>query len=214
VGIIGLASAWGFGVPVVVLVVDALNSQYGFIYQAFQNFAVFPFVLVGSVMVLVSIAKWFKWTWIVAIALGVALLVTSVTYADQTSPGDVRFAVSQVGPAQAFQLRRALAMTPPDAEVIVTIGVMGRFSGRKSVFFFTPNRTVPVESHTVVFVFDPINENTIPHVAPIDDTAASNYVRDVLHAQVLVDSSGITAFRWTPPPGTAQLTFPPTPASG
>ena len=48
VGIVGLASAWGFGIPAVILVTDALNSRADFINAAFQNFAVFPFVLVGT----------------------------------------------------------------------------------------------------------------------------------------------------------------------
>ena len=187
VGIIGLASAWGFGVPVAVLTVDALNSQYGFIFQAFQNFAVFPFVLVGTVMVLVYL----------------------VTYGITNSPGNVRWAVDRVGAAQAAQLRKALQLTPPNAQTIVTIGVMGRFSSRTSAYFYAPSTTIAVASNPVVFVFDPANEDTVPFAVPADDVDASSFVRDVLHARVLVDQAGVTAYLWQPPPGTHSVTFPP-----
>jgi uncharacterized membrane protein len=214
VGVIGLASAWGFGVPVVVLVTDALNSQYGFTWLAFQNYAVFPFILLGTVMVLVTLGRLLPWVWILAVVLGLALLGTSIDYAVTTAPNDIRWNVAQVGPAQATQLNRALAMTPASAEVVVTLGVMGRFSGRRSAFFFLPHRTIPIESPTVVFVFDPLNEHSTPGVQPQDDIAASDFVRNSLHARVLVNSNGITAYRWNPPPGTNRVTFPVTPKSG
>ena len=51
VGVVGLASAWGFGVPVVVMLTNALSANT-LINQAFQNAAVYPFVLLGTVMVL------------------------------------------------------------------------------------------------------------------------------------------------------------------
>ena len=39
---VGLASAWGFGVPVVVMVTDALSGNAALITQAFQNAAAIP----------------------------------------------------------------------------------------------------------------------------------------------------------------------------
>jgi hypothetical protein len=216
VGIVGLASAWGFGVPVTVLVVDALNSQYGFIFQAFQNFAVFPFVLVGTVMVLVWAAQRLRWSWIPAVAVAVAVTVTALAYGYTTSPGNVRWAVAQVSPADAAALRLALARTPDDAQVVATIGVMGRFSGRPSVFYYAPGRTYPVEGDPVVFVFLPANENTVPFATPADDLAAAAYVQGVLHAPLLVSAPGVRAYVWHPPPGTTSFTLPgaPKPASG
>ena len=208
VGVVGLASAWGFGVPAVVLVVDALNSHYIFIYEAYQNFAVFPFVLLGTVMVLVTIARRLRWTRVLVLGFGLVLLGSSLAYANATSRQGIRWNIAQVGTAQATQLGRALAMTPSSAEVVATLGVMGRFSGRRSVYFFFPHRTIPIESRTVIFVFDPPSEIGSPRVHPEDDIAASDFVRNSLHGRVLVDNSGVTAFRWTPPPGTTRMTFP------
>ena len=61
VGVVGLVSAWGFGIPVVVMLTNVLNSQYGFIFEAFQNFAVFFFLLFGTVTVLVWLAQRAHW---------------------------------------------------------------------------------------------------------------------------------------------------------
>ena len=80
VGIIGLASAWGFGVPAVVLLTSALNSNTIYISQAFQNFAVFPFVLLGTVMVLVWFAQRFRFGWVPTIVIAIALTVQAVSY--------------------------------------------------------------------------------------------------------------------------------------
>ncbi len=208
VGIVGLASAWGFGVPVTVMVVDALNSQYEFTYQAFQNFAVFPFVLLGTVMVLVWIGQRFRWGAVPAVAVAVAVLSTALVYGSHTSPGNVRWALAQVPEAQAAQLRRALQRTPADAGVVVTIGVMGIFGSRKSIYYFSPGGTYPVDGHPMVFVFDPANEATGPLIKPSADEAASVFVRDALHARTLVDEAGISAYIWRPPPGTTAVNFP------
>jgi hypothetical protein len=208
VGIVGLASAWGFGVPVTVLVVDALNSQVGFIFQAFQNFAVFPFVLLGTVMVLVWTAQRVRWGWAPAVVVAVVVTATALTYGVATSPGNLRYGIAMVGPDQAAQLRRALDLTPPSAQVVVTIGVMGRFSGRQPVYFYDPGRRYPIAARPVTFVFDAPNENTVPFAKAADDQAADSYVRNVLHARVLVDAAGVTAYLWSPPPGERSIVLP------
>jgi hypothetical protein len=208
VGIVGLASAWGFGLPVTVLVVNALNSQYGFIFLPFQSFVVFPFILVGTVMVLVWVAQSINWGWVPAVVVAVVVTATALAYGIDTSPGNIRYGAGMVGPAQAHQLRTALSLTPPQAQVIATIGIMGRFSGRQPAYFYQPFHTFTVAARPVVFVFDPANENTVPFADPADDEAASAYVSNVLHARTLVDAAGVTAFSWRPPPGVDTVTLP------
>ena len=208
VGVIGLATGWGFGVPATVLVLDALNSQYEFILQPFQNFAVFPFLLLGTVIALVWMAQRINWGWVPALVVAVIVTAIALAYGFSTSPGSIRYGISMVGAAQATQLRKALAVTPPGAQVVVTIGVMGRFSGRQPVYFYVPGRTYPVTGRPVVFVFDPVNENTVPFATPADDQAASAYVRNVLGARSLVDAAGVTAYSWRPPAGVHQVTLP------
>jgi hypothetical protein len=207
VGVIGLACAWGFGVPVVVMVTNALNSNSGLINQAFQNSAVFPFVLLGTVMVLVWLAQRFRYGWIPSLAVALVVTFQALSYGVALAPANVRYGISQVGAAPAAQLRKALALTPPKAEVISTISIMGRFCSRQYCYWFYPNGTLPVHSHEMVFVFDPAAETTIPQAVPADDVAAIAFVRDHLHARILVDADGITAFEWQPPAGTTHVTI-------
>lgn len=205
VGIVGLASAWGFGIPAVVLVTDALNSRTDFLNNSFQNFAVFPFVLVGTVMVLVWLGQRFRRGWVPAAVVAVVVAAVAFDYGAQISPTVVRGSVGQVQPGPAAQLRTVLAATPADAEVIATVSVMGRFCGRPSCYFYFPNGSRPVRSRTVVFVFATANEAT---TTPAGSAMAIAYVHDHLHARTVVDTDGVAAFIWHPPPGTTQVTVP------
>jgi uncharacterized membrane protein len=211
VGIVGLASAWGFGVPFVVMLTNALNAQYGFIFQAFQNFAVFSFLLFGTVTVLVWMSQRIRLGWIVALVVGIAVTAQALTYGLTASPGNIRWAVSRVSNGAGAAMTTALARTPSQAEVIATIGIMGRFSGRPAAYWFGPGGTTPVTARPVVFVFDPANENTIPQATPADDEQAIAFVRDTLGARTLVDRSGVVALEWQPPAGTTRVVFPPVP---
>jgi hypothetical protein len=168
---------------------------------------VFPFVLFGTVTVLVWLAQRFRAGWIPAVLVALAVTVQAVAYGVTTSPGNVRWAISRVSAAQGGQLRKALSLTPANAEVIASIGIMGRFSARPSVYWFQPNAPVPVRARTIVFVFDPSVEDEISETGAPDDLAADDYVRTVLHARVLVDSQGITAFEWRPPGRTRSVTI-------
>jgi hypothetical protein len=204
VGVVGLASAWGFGVPAAVMLIDALNSRSEFISASFQNFAVFPFVLLGTVMVLVGVAERFRGGWIPAVLVAVLVTLVAVSYGYETSPATVRATIAGVAPGEAAALRTALARTPSDAEVIATIGIMGRFCGRQYCYYFASGLGRPVHSNTVVFVF--AAGKTLSTPGGIGRAIA--YVEDDLHAQVLVDSDGVTACLWRPPPHTTQVTVP------
>jgi hypothetical protein len=207
VGVIGFASAWGFGVPFVILTSNALSSSSGFIVEPFQSSAAFPFLLLGSVMVLVSLGQRFRFGWIAALALALALGGQALAYGVTTSPSNVRWAVGQIPPAMSAQLDKALARTPADAEVLATEGIMGRFSARPSVYFLVPGRTFPVHSRPVVFVIDPARD-----AYPVsDDEADIALIRNRLHARVLVNGDGVWAFEWQPPRGTTRLTLPDVP---
>jgi len=205
VGVVGLASAWGFGVPVVVMVTNALSANTALINQGFQNAAVYPFVLLGTVMVLVWTAQRFRYGWIPAIAVALVVTVQALSYGAGLAPVNVRAGISQVGEAQATQITRVLALTPADAEVISTISIMGRFCSRPYCYWFYPNGSFPVRSREVVFVFDPAAENQISHAKAVDDIRAIAFVRYRLHAHTLVNASGITSLEWRPPAGTTSI---------
>ena len=205
VGVVGLASAWGFGVPMVVMVTNALSANTALINQGFQNAAVYPFVLVGTVMVLVWAAQRLRYGWIPVVAVALVVTVQALTYGVGLAPANVRSGISQIGEAQAIQIRRVLALAPADAEVISTISIMGRFCSRPYCYWFYPNGSFPVQNREVVFVFDPAAENQIPEAKAADDIGAIAFVRDRLHAHTLVNANGITALVWRPPAGTTSI---------
>ncbi len=207
-GVIGLASSWGFGVPTAVILADALNSQQVYIQLGFQNFAVLPFVLVGTVMVLTWVAARLGRRHLVVGAVGlVGLLVTAqaIPFGISRSPGGVRtFLAERAGPAQAAHLQSALDKTPKSAEVVSSLSVMGRFCGRPRCYYFDWFRAQPVDSRYIVFVFAPNYEG-----APTDLVhTAIDRIRYDLHAQVLTDADGVTVLEWRPPAGTKQFTVP------
>jgi hypothetical protein len=208
VGVIGLASAWGFGVPFVVLMCNGLSANVGFIFEAFQSSAAYPFVLLGTVMILVWLARRFRHGWIPSLILALAVTTQALIYGITTSPGNVQWAVDQVPAATATQLNKVLGLTPARAEVLSTEGIMGRFSARQSVYFIQPGRTYPINEHQVVFVIDAARDAYPPSA----DAADVTFVLDQLHARGLSKEAGISAFEWLPPPGTNHLTMPAVPS--
>ena len=116
-GVIGLASAWGFGVPIVVLVSTGLNPSPVFIGSPFQNFALFPFLLFGTVTVLVWLAARLHGHWVLPAVVGTVLFAAALVTGLHTSSTIVRTAID-TGPTagQAAELRSVLQRTPGDAE--------------------------------------------------------------------------------------------------
>jgi Predicted membrane protein (DUF2079) len=210
VGIVGLASAWGFGVPFVVLATNALNSRSDFLDSSFQNCAVFPFVTVGTVMVLVWLAERVRLGWVISLVVAIAVTGQALSYGYSRPPTIVRWAVEQVPAGPAAQLRTVLSEVPPGAEVFSTLAVMGRFCNREYCYWFAPDGPRPVTSRDVVFVFATDNET---ETTPAGSAYAISYVRDQLHARTLVDQQGIVAFEWHPPRGVHQVTLPTHPPS-
>ena len=203
VGVVGLASAWGFGVPFVVLTANALNSNSIFTFEAFQSAAAFPFLLLGTVMVLLWLAQRFRYGWVPSLLIASLLTVQALAYGITTSPGNVRWAVDAVPSGAAKQLDLALARTPPQAEVVATEAVMGRFSTRAVVCILVPGGTYPIMQRPVVFVID-----TAGHVRASTDDRYITFLGDQLHARVLAHGGGVWAFEWQPPKGMTHFVMP------
>lgn len=196
-GLVGLASAWGFGVPAVVMAADALNSQRLFITESFQNFAVFPFLLVGTVMVVAwSAPRWRRVALVLGGGFAVLVAAATLTVTATESASTVHWVLDQrVAPGEAGALQLALSRTPADAEVIATRPVLGRFCTRPSCHVFLPYVTQHVDAPTVVFV---LADDGRAGVSPSDNQASAAYVRQVLHGTVLVDRAGVVALAWHP----------------
>jgi uncharacterized membrane protein len=204
---IGLIVALGVLIPAGLTSSDVYSSSAG----AFQTLPVVPFLLIGTVAVLVAWAhrarrgtRWHRDRFLVA---GVAALVAVVALVqDGRLVAGIRSTWWKVTPGASAALGKVLAETPPTTEVISSNGVVGRFSQRRFVYSlaFAP-QTFPVETGRVVFVITPRqgNEAMLP-VFSLNDLA---YIKGAFHTRTLVDSDGVVALAWTPPPGTTSFTL-------
>ncbi|HEY7947875.1 MAG TPA: DUF2079 domain-containing protein [Acidimicrobiales bacterium] len=208
-GLIGVLSPWGCGMAVVVLVPNVLDGSGTFIrYGAsFQSWPAMPFVLVGSVTVLVRLLEggaMARRLAAVGLALWGTLLATFALIALPTLPR----AWLWVDRPAAAELARIEPEIPPNAEVVVSLPVMGRFAQRSSIYgFLKDDETVPVNRRQVVFVFSPY-QSFQKILTRHGITAATGFVEHRLHGRVLGAGSGVVAVAWSPPPGTRQVTLP------
>jgi hypothetical protein len=207
-GVIGLFSPWGLGMAVVVLVPNILDASGLFVrYGAsFQSWPAMPFLLVGSVMVVVRLLQGGAVAHRVAVASVAGWATLLAVFACLGLP-----TISQwlyVTPSSVTELARIETVIPAQAEVIVSLPVVGRFAQRDSAYaFIRPGQTFPVDRKTVVFVLGPQAAFDTP-VTQASLNRASGYVRNRLHAPVLGTGGDVRAYTWSPPPGTTHITLP------
>jgi len=214
VGLVGVCSPWGFGVALVVFLPITLAAPPEFLRltQSFQTWAALPFVLIGSLMTVLKLLANGPVVRRIAAATLAAWGTCVVVMSLAVLPTVSRFWISVDAPAAA-RLAQVERSIPGGAEVVASNGVVGRFAEREDVYvlwYSAPSgqlavtESVPVRRRVVVFVFAPhqgVGED------PGADQAAITFVRVHLHARVLVSGSGITAFEWSPPPGTREVNF-------
>jgi uncharacterized membrane protein len=214
VGLIGVISPWGCGMALVVFVPSVLNSNPAFLRldQSFQSWPALPFVLVGSVMVLVRLHASQGIARRVAVATTVVWVVSVAVIAAAALPQAGHW-IAVDSPAAA-QLASSQAKIPPDAEVIASQGVVGRFADRDDVYPFpfqyhpvgTSQTTFPVKSSLVVFVLTPTQG--IGEAPAADTRNAIGYVERRLGARVIDARADVYVLAWSPPPHTTTVTLP------
>lgn len=209
VGVVGVVSPWGFGMALVVLVPVVLDADGIFIRfgAAFQTWPALPFVLVGSVMVLLGLiergtrgrrtARRLGAVW--AASLGSLSVIVLATFPHYWLTVDA--------PAAAV-LARVDTIIPGNAEVIASIGVMGRFAQRDSVYGFeSGHERFPVDRRLVVFVLTSQGgpDDALPYH---EGDEAVAFVEDRLHGRLIGTGSGVRALVWSAPPGTTGVSLP------
>jgi hypothetical protein len=235
-GALGLLTPWGLLQAIAVLVPVALNVNGPFWLLpagAFQTVTAVPFVLVGTVMVLVWVGtgqpEWPRlrsghgrrqpatWRGPAAWVLGAAALALALTQSlplwDQLASGwDTPSILSSVSGPAAAQLRAVQANLPAGAELVVSGGVVGRFTDRQAVYPVepAPQNPIPITSGTVVFVLTDQGEEGVTSSGEQADVA---YVAHQLGATTLVHKNGVTALVWHPSRGTPPLVLPTTSAA-
>jgi hypothetical protein len=207
-GFVGVASAWGWPLACVVIIPSALNANVAFLnpHASFQTWPALPFVLVGSVMVIRRLASGATRARGTAAVVGATWVIALVVVAGALLPGIPAFGVS-VGPEPAAQLAHLDAVIPPQAEVIASWGIVGRFAVRSAVYAYGPSsRTFPVDRRIVVFVLSPGVGNN--EVTPSTARSAVRFAEDRLGATVLLAHDRIYGLEWRPPPGTSRVELP------
>ena len=195
VGLVGIASPWGLPMAIAVFVPSllAVNPAFIGLFQAFQQWPALPFVLVGTVMVMVGLRRHrYMPTLRATIALAGALVaMLAVARLPEVVPSYLA-----VRPAAARTLAHLHGEIAPEAEVIASQGVAGRFADRKDVEAFAhPNKSFPITAHTVVFIITATQGVGEPWPA-----ATQAAVRTIEHlgAQQILARHGIDAFVWHP----------------
>ena len=226
-GVIGIVTPWGFGVPAIVLLSSALQSNTLFIGEPFQQFAVVPFVLIGTVSLLSALIAsdvhlyvlsgraWTRrWSqnraarWIVAGVLMFGILVAGARYVHEYLPGSFTDNASAdiLPAAEGSALSTALARTPSDAEVISSIDVAGRFSARQYAYIYLNATTsVPIRSRTVELVMDTAHD---PFVTPMQQQAAAQYLASRFGARTLLHRNDVWELGWSAPSTDSSITMP------
>jgi uncharacterized membrane protein len=208
-GVIGVASPWGFGLAVVVLVPNLLNGSGLFLgySTSFQSWPAMPFLFVGSVMILVRLAGGGDQARRAAAVIGAVWATVLVIVAGLALPTVAR-AWLYVSPPAAGELAHVRNLIPADAEVIASAPVVGGFSQRNSVYALQrAGQSFPVTSAVVVFVLGPpVSSDTPTWRATLATTV--RFVGHGLGAPVLGAGAGVHVFIWAPPDGTTRVTLP------
>jgi hypothetical protein len=202
-GALGLVNPWTWGVILVTLLENVLNSADAFREPVFQNFAVFLFATAGTGLLVLLSARHTAGRQLFAATLLVGALVSSVWF----DAGHHQFLVYRSSPEAGQELAHVRAVVPAQAEVISTFGTVGRFAGRRSVHtFIQGGETIPVNEKVVVVVLAPTigNEPTPPKVF---DELRFLLVQQ-LHADTIWRGPEVSAYQWTPTPKQRTVTIP------
>jgi hypothetical protein len=204
-GVVGVATPWTLGVPLVILVPNALAAFSAGLFSApgFQSCPVYIFGAVGVIIVALQVAARIPLRSLALLRGAVVLLVVNAGLWAVVWIPAVDAAWLRVSPAQARSLAKVANQIPINDQVVASQGVIGRFASRAHVVSLQQGGRIPVRGRTVWFVFDPNSgiesesvNNTLGFMAQLAGP---------LHAQLMDHSQGMWAFRWRRPSGTHVL---------
>jgi uncharacterized membrane protein len=214
-GFVGVFSPWGAGMAFVVFVPSILDSSPNFLSMtaSFQSWPALPFILVGSVMVIIHLASGGQLAKRMAVAALAATVASLSVFAVTALPAVSGQWIAVDAPA-ATQLARAGQWIPSSAEVVASQGVVGRFSDHDDVYGYPDVHplvrmsyaTFPVRASPVIFVLTPAQG--VGEVTKADAYAAVTFVEDRLRARVLDAHSGVYVLEWRPPRDVTSVTLP------
>jgi hypothetical protein len=209
-GVIGIITPWGIGVPAIVLVSSALQSNTLFIGEPFQQFAVVPFVLIGTVSLITALAGsapsafssrlWNQTRTIRRIAfavLSVGILFGGIRYAHEylrvSFTNNATMGILPSGEASA--LSTVLARTPSNAEVIASGDIVGRFGARRYCYVYqSATSRIPLRANGVELIMETAH---YPYISTTQREAAALYVESRFQARTILHRDGVWELSWT-----------------
>ncbi|HUY07250.1 MAG TPA: DUF2079 domain-containing protein [Acidimicrobiales bacterium] len=216
VGMIGFLHRLAIG-PVLAVFGPVMLAQSTLLFRlpaAFQIWPVLLLVLVGSVDLLARktrlqrfegsskmVRRYPSKGWVAGCTTAWATCLTVVSTSVLSTLASSWLAVT---PAAAASIASIAARVPPDAEVICSQGIVGRFTSRDQLFtVMTARERFPITARTVYFVLAP-NQGVI-QVDPSATQAMIVWVRDLPDSHVLNSAAGVTVVAWNPPAGTSAV---------
>jgi predicted membrane protein DUF2079 len=202
-GVVGLVAPWTFGVMVTVLLANALNGKDFFVLPSYQNWPIYLFGTLGTVLLVHAwSARPGRWHVVAAVVLLVVVANALVFDAAHRQHAKLPY---QVSGAAAHELAMARRAVPGHAQIVASFGVAGRFAGRKHAYaLLYGGQRFPIRERQVMFLFAPGvgNEPLPPDITGNDE----RYVRNILRARVVVDGNAVRLYDWRPAgPGTVRL---------
>ncbi|HEX4090258.1 MAG TPA: DUF2079 domain-containing protein [Trebonia sp.] len=201
-GIVGVGSLMILPLMVVVLLANVLSAGYRFSEPLFQSLPIYVLLPVGTT----AVVGWLltrrrRTSFALAGLIAVQALGWTVVWGSHTPSQWLR-----IPAAEAATLASVQADVSPEAEVVASQGVMGRFSSRLKIYGLSaPNSTVPVAAGTWFIVTPTTGIETLP---PGPSLRLIGDLAGPLHATLVTHANGVWAFRYSPPPGVSHVHVP------
>lgn len=200
-GLLGIAAPMLMPLMIVVVLANTLSVGYGFAEPLFQSMPIYIMLPLGTVIVLVWIARRHRR---IALVLGGAVAAQALGWAvvwGSRTPGEWL----RVPGSAAVTLAAIEARIPASAEVVASQGVAGRFSGRVHIFTLFGNAPIPLHGKTW-FIITP--REGIEQMSPSVASTLVGELAGPLHATLVTHANGVWAFVWKPPPSMRSLDIP------
>lgn len=193
-GFLGLLNPWAAAVPLVVLLVNNLNSYMAFAAPGFQSVPLYLFLPVGTGWVLAKsrlLRNYPPLLW----GVSLALILNTAAWAAVWVPA-LPTSWLRVSSATEAVLVKARHDIPDNAEVIASQGIAGRFSDRKWIYPIMGPGNYPVSTRPVWVVITPyagIETAQVP-----TQLAALGRLSRLAGAHLILHGHGVWVFRWSP----------------
>jgi hypothetical protein len=146
---------------------------------------------------------------LVAVIVTIGVVVGAAYYADQKLPLSVKDnAVGGFIPGtEAAVLRNVLARTPSGTEVITSLPISGRLSGRRYLYIYlSTTAPVPIRSTKVMLIMD--TAHTLQFVSRAQEKSAARVAVTRFHAVTVVHRSDLWVLQWSSPSSTSSVVLP------